>query len=248
MVAARRTGGYAELTLEAPAAAARARPGQFVTLRVGVEPFWRRPYSISDAADGKLVLLVKPVGPGSRAAASLHRNEVVDLLGPLGRGFDLAGPGAWWLVGGGYGVAPLRFLARRLRAAGRDARVFLGGRCREDLLLRRALHLTGARLACATEDGGFGRRGRVTALLADALAGACRPIRIAACGPRGMLAEVARLAAAHRIPAQVSLEEVMACGIGVCNGCVVETRAGYQRVCREGPVFAAEDVVWHEGA
>lgn len=242
----RRTGPYLHLTLRAPAIARRARPGQFVTVRIPGRdaPFWRRPFSICRAARGRVELLIKVVGPGTLALAALRAGDGLDVLGPLGCGFTLAGREDRILVGGGYGIAPLLFLAERLREGGRKVTVLQGGRCAEDLLLRQEFKLSGAPVVCTTEDGSAGRRGRVTVLLEERLHAGRGPVRIAACGPHAMLAAVAKLAARYEAPAEVSLEALMACGLGVCNGCVQKVAGVYRRVCHDGPVFAAQEVAW----
>jgi dihydroorotate dehydrogenase electron transfer subunit len=150
------------------------------------------------------------------------------------------------LVGGGYGIAPLLFLAQQLAAKKIPVEVFIGGRCTEDLLLRREMKLAGARVTCSTEDGSTGFRGRVTVPLEARLRQFSGGVRLAACGPHGLLKAVTRLAQTYRVPAEVSLEEVMACGLGVCNGCAVKIKGEFQRVCKDGPVFSAQDVDWHE--
>jgi dihydroorotate dehydrogenase electron transfer subunit len=244
----RRFGEYAHLTLDAPAIARHARPGQFVEVKIAGAgaPFWRRPFSICRAVGHTLELLIKSVGLGSRLMTRMKPGELVDIIGPLGRGFKLPGQRPVVLIGGGFGVAPLLFLAERLKMHGRKTEVMIGGRCADDLLLRRELQLTGARVACATEDGSFGVQGRVTLLLEKRLSQPGAKPQIAAAGPRPMLAAIARLAAERNCHAEVSLEEVMACGLGGCNGCVIKTLAGFQRVCKDGPVFLAQEVEWEE--
>lgn len=243
----KRSGLYTRLRLEAPAIARRARPGQFVMAQAcgAGAPFWRRPFGVCQS-DGRsqVELLIKAVGTGSRLIAAIGQGDHLDLVGPLGRGFTVDGPGPVLLVGGGFGIAPLLFLADRLRRKRIPCEVLLGGRCREDLLLRKELSLAGAKVACTTEDGKFGRRGFVTLLLAERLAAKHPPARLAASGPEAMLRSVARLAREHQVPAEVSLEEVMACGLGVCNGCVRRVNGQYQRVCKDGPVFDAAAVDW----
>jgi dihydroorotate dehydrogenase electron transfer subunit len=247
LISLRRFGPYAHLVLSAPAVARRAQPGQFVEIRLHGEgaPFWRRPFSICRAGEGRVELLIKSRGRGSALLAAQRAGAQVDLIGPLGRGFALAGKTPRLLVGGGYGIAPLLFLAQRLRAKKIPVEVFIGGRCAEDLLLRREMKLAGARVTCSTEDGSVGVHGRVTTPLEERLRRAPGPVRLAACGPHGLLQAVARLAKTYRVEAEVSLEAVMACGLGVCNGCVVKIKDQYQRVCQDGPVFSAQDVDWH---
>lgn len=239
---------YVHLTLHAPKLARKAQPGQFVEVRIAGEgaPFWRRPFSICRADQETLDLYIKAVGHGTRLLAQSRAGAALDVVGPLGNGFSLAGTADRVLVGGGYGSVPMLFLAERLRAKGVKAEILLGGRCERDLLLRRELKSAGARVACATEDGSFGTRGRVTELLEARLRDCKRPVRVAACGPWRMLAAVAKLAAQYGAPAEVSLEEVMACGLGVCNGCVKKIGGEYRRVCKDGPVFSAQDVDWND--
>ncbi len=122
--------------------------------------------------------------------------------------------------------------------------IMIGGRCEEDLLLRRELALTGARVACTTNDGSFGRQGLVTRLLEERLQQEHKKLTVYCAGPWPMMAAVAKLCERHGVACQVSLEEVMACGLGVCNGCVVKVQDRFQRVCKDGPVFKGEDVAW----
>jgi dihydroorotate dehydrogenase electron transfer subunit len=247
IIKARRFGPYARLVLKAPQIAQRARPGQFVEILISgkAAPFWRRPFSICRVEKTTLELLIKVVGPGSNLLANMRSGEFVDIIGPLGRGFTLRGRGGMLLVGGGFGAAPLLFLAERLRACGRQVEVLIGGHSREDLLLRSSIKLTGASVACATEDGSYGKQGKVTDLLIERLPGRKPGWTLAASGPRPMLAAVAGIAARHEIHAEVCLEKVMACGMGICQGCVIKVGGAYQRVCKEGPVFSAQAVDWN---
>ena len=248
LISIRRFGPYAHLVLAAPAIARRARPGQFVEVRIGGDgaPFWRRPFSICRAGQGRVELLLKARGQGSALLSALAPKAKVDVIGPLGKGFTLSGKTPRLLVGGGYGIAPLLFLAQQLAAKKIPVEVFIGGRCEDDLLLRREMKLAGAKVICSTEDGSAGFHGRVTAPLEARLRQKTGSVRLAACGPHGMLRAVTALALEHQVPAEVSLEEVMACGLGVCNGCVVKIKGEYQRVCKDGPVFSAQDVDWND--
>lgn len=249
LLAGRKLGEHTLLTLHAPEIAAQARPGQFVEIKIsgGPEaPFWRRPFSICRAQKARIELLIKPVGKGSAWLAQCAAGARLDLLGPLGNGFSTRAAGSALLVGGGFGVAPLFFLADRLRKQKRDVELFIGGRCREDLLLREESRKLGAEVSCSTDDGSFGHNGRVTELLQRRLEKMSGRVWIAACGPKPMLKAVAELARKKSIPAQLSLEERMACGLGVCNGCVVKADGRYQRVCQDGPVFQAGALEWED--
>lgn len=239
------------LALRAPRVAAAASPGQFVHVRVAeaLDPLLRRPFGISqaDPGEGSLRLLVQVVGRGTECLARRRPGDPLDLLGPLGRGFAPPGrPGAAVLVAGGVGVAPFPFLARRL-AAERPVTALVGAASRDYLLAEDALREAGAAVEVATEDGSAGRRGLVTDLLARHLEGAAM---VYACGPTAMLRRVAEICRAAGVPCQVSLDGRMACGSGACLGCAVRTRSGdghgspYAKVCRDGPVFPAEEVLW----
>jgi dihydroorotate dehydrogenase electron transfer subunit len=208
-------------------------------------PFWRRPFSICRARPGKIELLIKTVGQGTRLLAQKKTGETLDILGPLGRGFSLAEKKPVLLVGGGFGVAPLLFLAETLRRKKRPMEVLLGGKCQDDLLLRKELKLAGAGVACTTEDGSLGTKGLVTKLVRDYLESRTRDWHVVAAGPFPMLKAVAALAREYGVSAEVSLEEMMACGLGVCNGCVIKVAGRFQRVCKDGPVFQAEEVEWN---
>jgi dihydroorotate dehydrogenase electron transfer subunit len=191
-------------------------------------------------------LFIKPIGPGSRLVAESERDQPLEILGPLGRPFTHFGKAPVLLVGGGYGAAPLLFLAERYHAkkAGSRIKLLFGGRCQTDLVLLRDFKQQGIALACATEDGSHGQSGRVTALLEAELSKAKVPPVIQAAGPWGMLQAVAGLAARFHCQAEVSVEETMACGLGICNGCAVSVAGKYQRACQDGPVFPADQVNW----
>jgi len=235
--------------------AAETRPGQFVMLGLpsGSDPLLRRPYSIyrvgrPGTPRDTCEVQYKVVGQGTARLAGLRPGESLRCLGPLGRGFRLPGPGRpAVLVAGGIGIAGLLHLAAALRDGGVPARLLFGCRTASELPLLEGFEQLGIPAELATEDGSRGVRGLVTALLDERLArepGA----EVFACGPHAMLRAVARQTAG-RVPCQVSMESHMACGFGVCLGCVVETAGGrgfdrYVRVGVEGPVFPAEELRW----
>lgn len=231
-------------------------------------PFLRRPFSVHDAdpVSGTIDLLFRVKGSGTRALALLGPGARLDVVGPLGRGFPEPGGGRPVVVGGGIGLAPLLFLARTL-ACGDPVTVLAGVAGGDDLALIDPFRGLPGRvdLAVAAEDGAPGTaRGQVTVLLGDWLRrnpGTARgrsgvtPV-IYACGPRPMLAAVWHLAAEAGARAWVSLEERMACAVGVCRGCAVAVRpaaaareaapSAYRLVCRDGPVFDAAEIDWGE--
>jgi dihydroorotate dehydrogenase electron transfer subunit len=188
-----------------------------------------KPFSVLTAEP--LAVTVAAVGPFTRALHGLSVGDRVWVRGPFGRGFELAGADHV-LVGGGYGVAPLLYLARTALARGHRVRAVIGARTAADLLLVADFAATGAAVAVTTEDGSAGQRGLVTAALAPMLA-TDPPATLYACGPHGMLAALERLAAAHNLPAQLSWEAYMRCGLGICGSCEHDGRL----LCADGPVL-----------
>jgi dihydroorotate dehydrogenase electron transfer subunit len=249
---------YNVVALDAPEVARAARPGQFVMLKpaAGLEPLLRRPFSIfeilrDDAGRPTgLTVLSKKVGISTAQLYDVQPGARVACLGPLGRPFSLVSPPTEaWMVAGGVGLAPFATLAEALAPRGVRSTLFYGGRGADDLFYLDLFESLGVSLVLATEDGTRGERGRVTAPLERALASAAGPAAIFACGPEPMLAAVARLAAAHRVPCEVSVERVMGCGMGGCYSCVVPVRGAdgrphFVRSCTNGPVFDAATIAW----
>ena len=240
--------GYQVLTLEAPAIAAEAQPGQFVHVRIPslAESRLRRPFSIYDAdpATGHLFILYKVVGFGTQHLAALPVGTELQVLGPIGKPFPLNPEGTPYLVGGGYGVAPLWFLATRLP---RKGILFVGGRTAVDILEIERFREAGWEVQVATQDGSLGTQGLVTVPL-DAALEKNPAAELYACGPDGMLHAVGDRAIAHNIKGWLSLDKHMVCGIGACLACVQKIRCPegerLARVCVDGPVFESRDIVW----
>jgi dihydroorotate dehydrogenase electron transfer subunit len=259
----RPAGAYQALTLVAPRIAEAARPGQFVHLLAGEDRSFplRRPFSIhrverpgGSGGPGTVEVVFDVVGAGTLALSRLRAGDVVDVLGPLGRPFAPPGePAGCVLVGGGYGTAPLFFLAAELRARRCRVDFVIGAASAARLLDPAEAGRLGHRLTVTTDDGSAGRRGLVTDPLPDLLArtGAGR---VYACGPMPMLAAVSRLSAAAGVPCQVAVEEQMACGTGICFSCVLPVGGGgagpaetrMARSCLEGPVFDGAAIAWAE--
>jgi dihydroorotate dehydrogenase electron transfer subunit len=251
---------YSVLVLDAPAIAAAAQPGQFVMVKPsrGTDPLLRRPFSVFEirrTAAGEataISILNKRAGVGTGLLYDAEPGTTVGCLGPLGRPFEAVRPPAEaWMVAGGVGLAPFVTLAARLQALGTPATLFYGARSSSELYYVEAFERLGVHVVLSTEDGTQGARGRVTAPLADALEGARADteIQLYVCGPTPMMRAVAALAAEHRRPCDVSLEQVMGCGMGGCYSCVVLTRdpgqaPHYLRSCIDGPVFDAGRIVW----
>jgi dihydroorotate dehydrogenase electron transfer subunit len=243
------------MTLEAPAIARAARPGQFVMLQVhqGRDPLLRRPMSVCrvpGAARRSVQILYKVVGEGTRLLSRQPIGARLATLGPLGNGFrpTPAARGARaprpLLVAGGIGIAIFPFLAEALRSRGARPLLLFGARTARDLVGLALFRPRGVSARLATEDGSRGTKGFVTALLDPLLRGNGPRPAIYACGPTPMLRAVAALAIERGAPCQLALESQMPCGIGVCLGCVVACRGGadgtlYRRVCTDGPVFEA---------
>ncbi len=245
--------GYRHLVLQAPAIAGKSQPGQFVHLRVSaLEPSaLRRPFSIFNAENGQLELLYKIVGRGTDALSRIGVGDEVQVMGPLGHGFPVKCDAVALLVGGGFGVAPLYFLARKLLQqpdAGQHPPVlFVGGRTAADLLALDRFDALGIEVHTATNDGSSGVKGLVTDPLDDELASlrtAGRPFELFACGPDPMLKAVAIRATGTGSKGWISMDRHMVCGVGACYACIQKTVRGNSRCCIEGPVFAAEDLVW----
>ncbi|MCD8297073.1 MAG: dihydroorotate dehydrogenase electron transfer subunit [Prevotella sp.] len=220
--------------------------GQFVEVRVDGSPttFLRRPISINfvDYEKNVLSLLVAAIGDGTRRLASLHEGDTLNCLLPLGNGFTLPSNSdeKVLLVGGGVGVAPLLYCGKVLQDMGCEPVFLLGARSANDLLLIDEFGKYG-RVCITTEDGTQGERGFVTnhSILGKELFD-----RIYTCGPKPMMAAVARYAMRNGIECEVSLENKMACGIGACLCCVEKTTEGNVCVCKEGPVFNVKKLTW----
>ena len=236
------------LRLYAPRTASSAQPGQFVTVQTSqqIQPLLRRPISIHDvdAAAGELLLYYHVVGTGTELLSRFAPGESVSLLGPLGHGFDCnITKSTVCVVGGGIGQAPLRFLARELVERGNTVIAVMGARDESGLRALDYYRDNGLTLHIATEDGSLGVQGFVTEHLQDLAAQGVS--RVYACGPKPMLRAVKALTSAQGVGCQVSLEEKMACGVGVCLGCTCKSAdpaAPYPKVCTHGPVFWAEAV------
>ena len=236
------------MTIECPDAAAKAVPGQFVHILPEGNFTLRRPISICgiDKAAGTLRIVFEVRGRGTDALAKLRAGDTVNLLAPLGHGFTLLpADSRVILIGGGIGTPPMLPLAQHY---GENAVVITGFRNRDAVILQEDFAGAGAKTVLCTDDGSAGRYGLVTLPLEEEIE-AEKPAAICACGPMKMLEAVAAVAKAYEIPCEVSLEERMGCGIGACLVCACRTtdRDGseqYLHVCKNGPVFRAEEVVW----
>ena len=217
------------VAMRAPEIASTVRAGQFVNLGWSPGPLLRRPFSVYRVEGEDIEVVLKAVGTGTGQLLAMEIGDRVSCLGPLGNGFQLSGASAV-LVSGGLGVAPMPLAARAARAAGMRVTWVHGARTAAEL----CSEADGDEVVWATDDGSRGSR-------ATAVAAAPDGDLVLACGPNRMLAAVA-----ERWPdAQVAVETYMGCGTGVCLGCAVPLkRGGYDRACKEGPVYRARDIDW----
>jgi dihydroorotate dehydrogenase electron transfer subunit len=251
---------YCVIALEASEIAALTQPGQFVMVKAtrGLDPLLRRPFSIFEVireASGTptgISLLNKRIGTGTRLLYEVEAGARIACLGPLGRPFEpIEPPMKAWMVAGGVGLAPFLTLAESLRARGTRSTLFYGARTANDLYYVDRFERLGVDVVCSTEDGTRGVRSLITRPLDEALddLGDDESVKLYVCGPTRMMQAVARIAASHGRACDVSLEQVMGCGLGGCYSCVVLARDDggvphYVRSCIDGPVFDARRIVW----
>jgi dihydroorotate dehydrogenase electron transfer subunit len=253
----RRAGRYHVISMTAPGIPEQAKPGHFLTLSIDGEAsalLLRRAFAIysvntTGVYGGTLEIVVSAHGLGTQWLTGLRRHDPIDIVGPLGRPFAIPkDPVSCVLVGGGYGSAPLYMLAEALRARGCRVDVVIGGASEDRVFGALEIKRVSSNLTVVTEDGSVGERGLVTDPLPDALE-RTQPAVVYACGPMGMLQAVAAMAAERQIYSQCSVEEAMACGIGVCMTCVLpvigqDGATRMVRSCVEGPVFRGDRVRW----
>lgn len=277
------------IKLLAPLIAQEAIPGQFMHIKCSQDyyPLLRRPISIHriDKEKGEIFILFQVVGEGSKLLSQKAIGDELDILGPLGNGFNIYPQSQKiMIVGGGIGVASLLALAEESIRQGKEVRVLIGALKRELVLGEESFRSLGAKVDIITDDGSYKHKGLITNLLEEDIQEGWLPDQIFTCGPKPMLRKIAEIASKANIDGQVSLEEHMGCGIGACLGCVCKIktnlsaclpergpvcRAGtgrrsqsgnaqaeeknnnkeeydYKRVCVDGPVFKANEVIWDD--
>lgn len=271
-------GDFYILILKSPKIVKHARPGQFVNVLVSnnTDPLLRRPFSIYDAdkKTGELKILYFVKGKGTSILKTLTKGQSLSINGPHGNGFHVHEDHKnILLVGGGFGTAPLSYLAKEHKHLNIFAAV--GGRTKDLIFCEKDLKNCKVKVSVATDDGSYGEKGLVIQPVEKILKGdfpkkvilgseatpesekkqdwipaEARMTKgsyideIFTCGPVPMMKAVAELAKKYKVPCQVSMEEKMACGIGVCLGCICKTKEGYKTVCTQGPVFQSSDVDW----
>jgi len=235
------------IRLRCPEIAQEAKPGQFVMVRCGEKLILPRPFSIHQVnkSDIALFFAVWEDGKGTGWLSRRQTGDMVELFGPLGNGFSINSTSHnLLLVGGGTGIAPLGFLAQEAVKQGYSVRVLSGAATANQLYPGHFLPAE-AELIIATEDGTAGKKGMITEIVSEFTG---RADQIFACGPMPMYRDMADKY--HQLlkdkPVQISLEMRMGCGVGVCYGCTVKTKTGLKQVCRDGPVFDLEDILWDE--
>lgn len=247
------TPSYWHIGLEGEKASALALAGQFIMLKTDdrIDPLLRRPFSIHQVTreSGKITgleILYKVVGTVTGRLSRMRKGDIIDLVGPLGNGFDVAKTNKKvFITAGGIGVAPFVYLADKLIEEKTDpelCNVFIGGRSESDILCKAYFEKLGMKVHIATDDGSIGYKGLVTDLISAELQKG-KPDIIYSCGPHPMLKAVADIAAKNEIKCLVSTETLMACGLGACLGCAVEdvkNEEEYLHVCVNGPVFDSE--------
>jgi len=249
--------GIYKLTFESEYVSSNAKPGQFVNIRCqeGVNTVLRRPISICtvDRENKTVTVVFQKRGRGTAYLAQKKEGDILDLIGPLGNGFDISGSYKnIAVVGGGIGIFPLLFLIEQIKDA--DKTAYIGFRSKNFAVLENEFRKNSNELIISTDDGSYGYKGFVTDLLAESLSteeaetgikGKKYDI-IYACGPLPMMKKVAAISLKDGIKCQVSLEQRMGCGIGACLACVCKIKGGqdwqYKRICKDGPVFWGEEV------
>jgi len=236
---------FFQLSLNAPAMARKASPGQFIHLRLNdtLKPFFRRPLSIC-RAQRTIDVLYDVVGCGTKILSQKKKGDGIDCLGPLGTPFSLPPKDIKQVVfiAGGVGVAPFLFLTDVLKKKGYKLVLLYGARGKEQVFSMNDFKKNGCEVHISTDDGSMGQKGKVSVLFQKLYFD--MPTYLYACGPRPMMACVQAFAKEHHVEGQASLEEVMACGVGTCLGCSIKTTEGYRTVCHDGPVFDLKKVIF----
>ena len=254
-----------KLILQAPQIAPRIAPGQFVQIRctTGDDPLLPRPMSIYRVDGDRLEILYEVIGKGTALMAKAGKGKILEIYGPLGRPFwKVPGARQIFLIGGGIGLAPFyalaeMFLNKATKDRAPEITVLFGARAKGRVICEEEFRKLGVRFEVSTDDGSCGFHGRVTELLEKKLKGSpSTPAALYACGPNVMMRETCRIALSHNLPCQVSLDEPMACGFGICFGCAVKIKrqatsdkqqngeVTYKLACKDGPVFEAREVLW----
>jgi dihydroorotate dehydrogenase electron transfer subunit len=239
--------GVSLIWLESPQIASTAKPGQFIMLQCGEDNLLRRPLSIHNVDDNRssLAVLFSIVGKGTKWLSQRQPGENIDILGPLGNGYSI-NPASrnLLLVGGGIGIAPLPFLARTAIDNKCDVTILMGASTTEQICPDYLLP-DGVDCIITTNDGSAGEKGMLTDSFRG-FAAFTTANQIFTCGPSPMYRAMAQMPELKGKPVQVSLEVRMGCGFGLCYGCTVKTKTGSKQICKDGPVFELDEILWDE--
>ncbi len=239
---------YWRLVFDAPPLVREVKPGQFVHIRTnekGLEPFFRRPFSVY-RAQKHVEIFYDVKGPGTKLLAAKTKGDTLDVLGPLGKGFVMPPKGTKQvvMVAGGIGVAPMLILSDELKPLKYQLVLIYGGRSRAHVYPLKEFKDNGVTVHIATDDGSVGFKGRVSGLF-DKIKLDPQTTFVYTCGPNPMMKAVQDFAATHQLKGQAACEEIMACGLGACLGCSIETTKGFKTVCYDGPAFPLDEVKFH---
>ena len=239
---------YWRMVFDAPQIAAEVKPGQFVHIRTdeeGLQPFFRRPFSVF-RAQKYVEIFYAVVGRGTKLLSLKKKGDSIDVLGPLGTPFIYPPESTKQVVmiAGGIGVAPMLILSDVLKKKKCALFLLYGARSREFVYPMTEFKDNGVKVHVATEDGSVGLKGRIS-ILFDKIDWTVKDTFIYTCGPNPMMKAVQAFAGQHGLLGQAACEEIMACALGACLGCSIETKSGYKTVCYDGPAFDLDEVKFH---
>jgi len=243
-----------QLILSSPYISSHAEPGQFINIKCGEsrDPLLRRPLSLHRISKEHKTfeLLYEVVGKGTELLTKYFVGEEIDALGPLGEGFKIdPQKQIAIIVGGGMGMAPLLALAEAIKDKIKAVYVLIGAKARGQVLCEEDFKKITDQVLVATDDGSYGKKGIISDVLLDFINNQLTTYNLQlstlyACGPKPMLRAISEITFQKKIDCQISMEERIACGIGACKGCAVKTKNGYKMVCKDGPVFNCEEIIW----
>lgn len=235
------------LSLNCPKIAKISKPGQFIMIKCGTltDPLLRRPISMNgiDKTKGTIDILFRVIGKGTKFLSELKGGDEIDIIGPLGNGFMVSNKATAVLIGGGAGIAPLLPIAKQLK--GKNVIALIGSNTKKAVLLEKEFKKMGCKTFVTTDDGTYAKKGMVTEVLITLIEKdeiGSKSV-LYACGPLPMIKSIKEICKKTGLAGQASLEEWMACGIGACNGCTVNTINGYKKVCSDGPIFDIKELL-----
>ncbi len=230
------------IELLSPEISAVSKPGQFINVKVSenFDPLLRRPFSIYNIIEDRIQIIFNIVGKATKILSNIKIGEKIDIIGPLGNGFNVDGDfNTALIVAGGLGIAPFPFLTKILKEKGKNIISFVGARTKSQLVLDGLVNVN-----IATDDGSYGYRGTVVELFKSNINDNYSTSKVFGCGPTPMLKALIDLCDKLNLDCEVSVETPMACGTGLCQGCAVKTKDGrYKLACKDGPIFNSKDIL-----